>query len=206
MFKQMMIHTKKRRVVRAISRRGVGGRIFAFFLAALLTTTLISEQAWCHVNDTMPDAVAEMEYQILLDFQPEEVEIRNKLAMVLFRKQKFKEAEAELRTVLTTDPTNFNALDGLGLVMTQTARAKEAVPQFLAAIKVNSQDVMVHYHLGQAYVLLGDSPAASRSFSKALELATQSSPTAISSADLAAIRKAVEQNGQPSEKAAASKQ
>jgi len=154
------------------------------------------ERAWCHVTDTMPDAVAEMEYQILLDFQPEKIDVRNKLAMVLYRKKKFKEAEAEMRTVLAADPANFNALDGLGLVMSQTDRVKEAAPQFLEAIKANPQDVMVHYHLGQAYVALGDFVAAGKAFSQALELASQPAATATPASDLDAIRKAAEQNDQ----------
>ncbi|MDD5759506.1 MAG: tetratricopeptide repeat protein [Desulfobulbaceae bacterium] len=180
-------------------------RFCAFFLALIVAAALTPAHAWCHVTDTMPDAVAEMEYQILLDFQPEKVDVRNKLAMVLFRKQKFKEAEAELRTVLATDPANFNALDGLGLVMTNTGRAKEAVAQFLAAIGVAPQDVMVHYHLGQAYVLLNDSSAADKSFSKALELAKQPSATPLPAAEFDALRKAQEENRRAGERHAAPK-
>lgn len=182
-----------------------GERVRALFLALLFSAALTTERAWCHVTDVMPDGVAEMEYQILLDFQPEKAEVRNKLAMVLFRKQKFKEAEAELRTVLKQEPTNFNALDGLGLVMTSTGRAKEAVPQFLAAIEIAPQDIMVHYHLGQAYVLLKDSSAADKAFSKALELAQQPASTPLSATELDSIRKALEENRRPVDTLAAPK-
>jgi|GEM_PF-1521890 len=164
---------------------------------AILALLLIGPggPAWGHVTDVMPDAVAEMEYQILLDFQPDKVEVRNKLAMVLYRKKKFKEAEAEFRTVLATAPTNFDALDGLGLVMGRTARTKEAISQFEAAIRVNAQDVMVHYHLGQALAGEGDLPAAAKSLARAAELAGQ--PTAVvSEADRQAIRQAVAETEQ----------
>lgn len=153
-------------------------------------------QSWCHVTDTnMPDAVAEMEYQILLDFQPENTEVRNKLAMVLLRKKKFKEAEAELRTVLAAEPANFHALDSLGLVMLQTGRPEEAVRQHLAAIKINGQDAMAHYHLGQDYAALGDLAAAHKAYRQALALASQASGgDQVSAADLEAIRQALAQS------------
>jgi Flp pilus assembly protein TadD len=161
-------------------------------LAVLIMLLLRSAPAACHVTDTnMPDAVAETEYLILLEFQPEKTDIRNKLAMVLVRKKKLKEAEAELRKVLTTEPANFNALDTLGLVMSQTGRPAEAVAQFQAAIKANPQDVMVHYHLGQAQVALGDAAAAEKSFRQALELANQPGSTPPQPADLEAIRQAL---------------
>lgn len=139
----------------------------------------------------MPDAVAESEYLILLDFQPEKTDVRTKLAMVYVRQKKFKEAERELKTVLSAEPANFNALDGLGLVMTQTARPQEAVAQLLAAIKINPQDVMVHYHLGQAYTALGERDAAHKAYQQALDLASQPSAGPTSATDLEAIRQAV---------------
>lgn len=163
-----------------------------WLLAPILALILLSPGApvWGHVTDVMPDAVAEMEYQILLDFQPEKVEVRNKLAMVLFRKKKFKEAEAEFRTVLATDPSNFDALDGLGLVMTSTARPQEAIEQFQAAIGVKAQDVMVHYHLGQVLAEEGDLPAAAKALARASELAGQ--PKAVvSDPDRQAIQRAL---------------
>lgn len=161
-------------------------------LALLIMLLLRSAPAPCHVTDSnMPDAVAETEYQILLEFQPEKTDVRNKLAMVLVRKKKLKEAEVELRKVLTTEPANFNALDTLGLVMSQTGRLAEAVAQFQAAITANPQDVMVHYHLGQAQVALGDSSAAEKSFRQALELANKPGATPPQPADLEAIRQAL---------------
>lgn len=191
-----MALTRGRSVVDARPRMGLPGVRRTFFVLGFLAALLPAKRAWSHVTDVMPDAVAEMEYQILLDFQPEKIDVRNKLAMVLYRKKKFKEAETELRTVLTADPANFNALDGLGLVMSQTGRTKEAVPQFLAAIKANPQDVMVHYHLGQAYAAQGDLAAAGKAFSQALDLANQPAAPATSAADLDAIRQALAQNDQ----------
>lgn len=185
-----------------VSARGRRDVLLTVLLAGLFAVMSPARHTWAHVTDVMPDAVAEMEYRILLDFQPEKIEARNKLAMVLYRKKKFKEAEDELRTVLATEPTNFNALDGLGLVMTQTGRAEEAVKQHLAAIAANPQDVLVQYHLGQAYVALGNFPAAGQAFTQALDLASQTSTTATQASDLEAIRKALAENTQKLDQAA----
>ncbi len=190
-------------------QRTAGGRLALMrFLQGLRPTVFVlvwlaglscPGQVCAHVTDAnMPDAVAETEYQILLEFQPEKTDVRNKLAMVMIRKKKFKEAEGELRTVLAAEPANFNALDSLGLVMSQTDRLPEAVNQFQAAIKANPQDVMVHYHLGQAYAALGDQAAARQAFSQALDLANQPSTTPTKATDLEAIRQALGQNAPPS--------
>lgn len=178
---------------------GLRGSRLAGVLAIVWFAALsCPNQAWSHVTDAnMPDAVAEMEYQILLDFQPDNAEVRNKLAMVLLRKKKFKEAETELRTVLAKEPANFNALDGLGLVMCQTGRLEEAVRQHLAAIKINAQDAMAHYHLGQAYAALGDLTAARNAYRLALDLAGKPSGAQLTASDREAIRKAVEQKPSP---------
>ena len=188
--------TKARQTITPVLAKGRRGALLALILAGFLVLSLGPERAWGHVTDVMPDAVAEMEYRILLDFQPEKIEVRNKLAMVLYRKKKFKEAEEELRAVLAAEPANFNALDGLGLVMAQTGRPQEALEQHLAAIAANPKDVLVHYHLGQVYMALGNFPAADKALSQALELANQPSATATQAADLAAIRQALEENRQ----------
>lgn len=168
-------------------------------VAILLTVLFRPDQGLCHVTDTnMPDAVAETEYQILLEFQPERSDVRNKLAMVLLRKKNFAEAEKEFRTILAADSANFNAIDGLGLVMSRTGREKEAVDQFKKAITINPKDVMVHYHLGLAYAALGDSAGAEKLYRQALDLAEQSSATHPSAADLREIRKALEATSAPS--------
>ena len=177
---------------------GSGARRRIVLMLGALLFLLIPGQAKAHVTDTdMPDAVAETEYLILLDIQPEKTDVRNKLAMVLLRQKKFKEAESELRTILTAEPANFNALDGLGLVMNRTGRPQEAVAQHLAAIKVDPRDAMVHYHLGQDYATLGDAAAAQKAYSQALDLASQPAGGSTRAADLELIRQALGQSSRP---------
>jgi len=109
-----------------------------------------------HVTqDNMPDAVAEMEYRILLEFQPDNIETRNKLAMVLYRLGKLDEANIELQRVLELEPDNFNALDSLGLVSFKQGKNQQALKYFKAAVRINSDDILVHYHLGLVQGKLG---------------------------------------------------
>lgn len=161
-------------------------------IIAMLLVLSCPERGICHVTDAnMPDAVAEMEYQMLLEFQPQRLDIRNKLGMVLLRKKKFKEAEDEFLTILAAESANFNAIDGLGLVMSQTGRGEKAVEQFLKAIAVNPQDVMVHYHLGLAYAASGDKDSAEKAYRQALELAEQPLAEPLPESNLVDIRNAL---------------
>lgn len=116
--------------------------------------------ATAHISQDMPDAVAEMEYRILLDFQPEKNDVRNKLGMALFRMKKIDQAEKEFKIVLANDPKNFNATDAMGLVLLKRGEARKALAQFKAAIAIKSSDILVYYHLGLAYIQLKNLPMA----------------------------------------------
>ncbi len=125
--------------------------------------------AAAHISQNMPDAVAEMEYRILLDFQPEKNDIRNKLGMALFRMKKTAQAAKEFKIVLVNDPKNFNATDAMGLVLLKRGEALKALAQFKAAIAIKSSDILVYYHLGLAYIQLKNLPMAQAALKTCLE-------------------------------------
>jgi len=116
----------------------------------------------------MPDAIAEMEYRILLEYQPDNIEARNKLAMVLYRLDKLDEALVELQRVLELEPNNFDALDTLGLVSFKQGKTQQALEYLEAAVRINSEDPLVHYHLGLVQGKLGLLDAAETSLVTAL--------------------------------------
>ena len=103
----------------------------------------------------MPDGVAEIEYRILLEFQPDNIEVLNKLAMVLYRLDKLDEALVEVQHVLELDPNNFDALDTLGLVSLKQGKTKLALEYLKSAVRINSEDPLVYYHLGLVQAKLG---------------------------------------------------
>jgi tetratricopeptide (TPR) repeat protein len=108
--------------------------------------------AWAHGDiSSLPDSGQIMQYRLLLYMSPDDPAPRNKLAMVLYRTNQLKEAKSELDHVLQRDPLNFDALDGLGLVLTKMERYQEALECLNKAVRINEQDVMVHVHLSVVY-------------------------------------------------------
>ena len=83
-----------------------------------------------HVTQVnMPEAVVEMEYRFLLEFQPDDIKVRNKPAMVLYRLDKLDEAFVELQRVLELEPYNFDAPDTLGLVSFKQGKTRGAAQE-----------------------------------------------------------------------------
>ncbi|MEW6221228.1 MAG: tetratricopeptide repeat protein [Thermodesulfobacteriota bacterium] len=145
------------------------GRCRPALLALLLALAGSAPPALAHIDpDDTPDPVAEMEYRILLEFQPEDTATRNKLAMVLFRLGRLGDAEAELRRVLAAQADDADALDGLGLVQAAQGRPADAVRSFAAARRARPGDLAVHLHLGQALEAQGDLPGAEAAYREGL--------------------------------------
>jgi Flp pilus assembly protein TadD len=118
----------------------------------------------------LPDAIAEMEYRIVLDITPTDINTRNKLGIVLYRKNKLQEAEKEFASVLRIAPNDFDAHDGMGLVKLKENKSSEAVAWFQKAIVLNSEDTLVHHSLGLALEQLGRLQEATASYRKGLEV------------------------------------
>jgi Tfp pilus assembly protein PilF len=117
----------------------------------------------------MPDPLAIMEYRILLEFEPDNHEVRNMLGMALYRQEKYEEAELEFNFVLKADPQNFNAIDALGLVKMKQGKLDSAVDLFKKAIYIDPGDMLVYYHLGQVLELQGNTDSAARAYRTGLD-------------------------------------
>jgi Tfp pilus assembly protein PilF len=117
----------------------------------------------------MPDPLAIMEYRILLEFEPDNLEVRNMLGMALYRQGKLDEAEQEFNYVLELDPQNFNAIDALGLVKIKQGKLNSAVDLFKKAIYINPGDMLVYYHLGQVLELQGNADSAAMAYRTGLD-------------------------------------
>ena len=127
--------------------------------------------ATAHIEKgSMPDSVAEMEFRILLEFEPDNLEVRNQLGMVLYRQGKLKEAEREFDYVLQKAPENFDAVDALGLVKLKQANYQLAADLFKKAIALNPADMLIYYHLGQALEQQGNINDAAEAYRAGLSL------------------------------------
>jgi Flp pilus assembly protein TadD len=118
----------------------------------------------------LPDAIAETEYRIVVELDPKDIETRNKLGIVLYRKGSLNEALEQFKTVLKLRPGNFDALDGTGLVLMKQEQYKDAVTWFNRAITANMTDAMVYYHLGSAYRLSGETQKAIENYERSLSI------------------------------------
>lgn len=134
-------------------------------LPALILLVWSIAPAAAHIEKgSMPDSVAEMEYRILLEFEPDNLEVRNQLGMVFYRLGRLAEAEDEFNLVLKKSPDNFDALDALGLINAKRANFQLAINLYKKAIAVNPDDMLVYYHLGQALEQLGDISGAAAAY------------------------------------------
>ncbi|MEW6427546.1 MAG: tetratricopeptide repeat protein [Thermodesulfobacteriota bacterium] len=140
------------------------------FPLTLLLTLFLGEPVAAHIEKQgMPDAVAQMEYQILLEFEPDNLTVRNQLGMVYYRLEKYDEAAEQFNRVLTASPDNFDAIDGIGLLHLQAGRLAEAVQSFRRAISLNPADPLVYSHLGLALERSGQSAPAREAYARALD-------------------------------------
>lgn len=152
-------------------------RLITLFCILGLSAALPPERAQAHVSaDNMPDSVAETEYLIYLEFRPNDLAIRNKLGMVYYRLGKLDQAAGEFSAILRREPHNVDALDGMGLVKTALQQYDEAVGYHQRAIDLQGDDMMAHYHLGQALEKKGMLNEAAAAYHTALETCRKQYP------------------------------
>jgi len=122
-----------------------------------------------HVEeDNMPDSVAEIEYRILLEFEPDNLEVRIKLGMVLYRSGKFDEAASEFNHVLKKNPKNVEALISLARVNIKLLNHEQATTLLQKALPMDPEDMHIYYYLGQALELQGDATGAEDVYKKGI--------------------------------------
>lgn len=79
-------------------------------------------------------------------------------------------AEAKFRAALAADPTHFDAMHMLGIVVAQRGQPAEAVTLFTAAAALRPDDHNIHNSRGNALCALRRYDEACRAFERALEL------------------------------------
>jgi tetratricopeptide (TPR) repeat protein len=161
-------------------------RSISFFAVLALFALLAGEIAQAHVSsDDMPDSVAEVEYSIYLEFKSEDTVVRNKLGMVYYRLNKLEESVREFTRVLKSDPKNYDALDGMGLVKAAQQDFAAAISYHRQAIAVNADDMMGYYHLGSAQEKKGGLSEALEAYRTALARFTAQYPPGTENAEAA---------------------
>jgi len=118
-----------------------------------------------------PPAVQILQYKMALFMNPDDLETRNKLGLAFWLDGQLDESEGQFRQVLGKDKNNFNALDGLGLVLLKKDMPEPALKYFKKAEKINSSDLLVHVHKALAYRKMDKKDLAEKELSVARSLA-----------------------------------
>ena len=137
------------------------------FCAALLF--FLNSPATAHVEeDNMPDPIAETEYRILLEFEPDNFEVRIKLGMVLYRSEKYDKAAGEFNYVLNKNPGNVEALISLARVNIKLLNYQQAITLLQKALPLDPVDMHIYYFLGQALEMQGNVSEAEKVYRKGI--------------------------------------
>jgi len=94
-------------------------------------------------GELLPDSVAVMEYSMVISMTPKDTLTRNKLGMVYIRQNKVAKAREQFQEILKIDPSNFDALDSMGLACDKEGKYKEAAEWYGKALKVKTSDAGV---------------------------------------------------------------
>lgn len=117
--------------------------------SVLLLTLFVSAAPACaHVESHMPDSVAEMEYRILLEFRPDNIETRVKLAHVLMNQDKLQEADKEFNRALATAPDNLPTHLGLSLLRLKQHKTAKALAIIKKAAELGPDTPTVYLNYG----------------------------------------------------------
>ncbi|HTP67212.1 MAG TPA: tetratricopeptide repeat protein [Geobacteraceae bacterium] len=139
----------------------------AFFIIIMVMT--LPAPALAHPETGfLPDAIAETEYKMVVQINPADIATRNRLGIVLYRKNKLKEAEEQFREILKIAPRDFDAHDGMGLVKIKERDFPTALAWVQKAIALSEADTMVRYNLGLIYEMTGRFREADGAYRQAL--------------------------------------
>jgi len=127
--------------------------------------------AQAHITAEMPDPIAEVEYQMMLDFEPNDLITRYKLAMVYYRLKKDSEAQKELETVLAKDANHFYALEGMGMLLVRQKRFAKAKGFLKRAAARPKRESGTLYYLAMAHQGLGEIKEAAKILQEGRKLA-----------------------------------
>ena len=142
------------------------------FLLTFMVCLVWTGWSWAHGDvSKLPVSVQIMQYEMMLYTDEDNTDTRNKLAMALYRTNQPEEAEKQLEYILEKDPANFDALDGLGIVLIRMEKYQEALQHLDKAVGINDQDVMVHVHLSVVYQKMKLPEKAEKELAKARSLA-----------------------------------
>ena len=137
------------------------------------TVLLLAGTAQAHGNiSNLPDSVQILQYNMKLYMN--DLATRNNLATAYYRTEQFVKAKKELEFILLKDDVNFDALDGMGIVLIKMGRDQEAFSFFEQAEAINPHDLLLNVHRAINYKNLNKAELAREKMIKARSQANES--------------------------------
>jgi len=109
-------------------------------------------------------------FRMALEFNPNSLVAKVKLAKCLILYRDYKNAEQLLKKALDQEPNNYDALISMGSLNTSIKRYPNAIKKFKKALDVGLETSILLNALGEAYMLSGDLKAAKNCFERSLIL------------------------------------
>jgi outer membrane protein len=109
-------------------------------------------------------------YQKVLDKDPDNLSVKNKVASTYIGTDKVMEAVVILKDIVKADPHNKEALYNLGILSIQSGQYDKAIGRFEEIIKFEPADANAHFYLGMSYMNKGEKKKAMDYFDKAKKL------------------------------------
>lgn len=106
----------------------------------------------------------------VLAAQPDDLNVKTKLAMTYMSSANPMQGISLLREVLAADPKNEAALYNLGMLSVQSGQYQRAVERLTELTRVNPNHVQGQLLLGVAFLNMGDKKAARKQFEKVKQL------------------------------------
>ena len=115
-------------------------------------------------------AQAKAHFRMALDFDPNSLPAKVKLAKCLILQRDYKTAEQILSQALSQEPNNYDALICMGSLNSSLKRYPQAIENYKKALDIGLESSTLLNALGEAYMLAGDLRSAKSCFERSLIL------------------------------------
>ncbi|MBW8051466.1 MAG: tetratricopeptide repeat protein [Cytophagales bacterium] len=113
-------------------------------------------------------------YENVLELNPDNLDIKAKLAMTYITTETPMKGVMLLREVISVNPNHQEALYNLGTLSIQSGQYKKAVDRFEKLTKINPENADAQFYLGVSYMELGEKQKAISAFHNVKQLKVDS--------------------------------
>jgi len=107
---------------------------------------------------------AEFYYKLVLEADPERLDIKNKLAMTFISGSNPMQGIALLREILEEDPENEEAVFNMGILAVQSGQYERGSERFKNLVSLYPQNLQGQFYLGLCYYEMGEKNKARKQF------------------------------------------